>query len=292
MISILVINYRTFELTKNTINSIIKHTSDVEYEIILLDNASHDGSIEALEDYFSDIIDSETLKVVKNPFNKGFSYGNNIGINHARGDVIVLVNSDIEINNNIISHIDLYLKTKNYSEIIGPKIVLPDGKFEHGCKRGFPTPESALLYLLNLDEKIKLKSNRSYKMHELGEDEMGDVDAISGAFLVIPRKIIDKIGYLDETFFMYGEDLDWCYRAKKSGFKVVYQPQLGTVTHYRGQSGKKLNWKVLWEFYRAMFVFHKKHYKKKYNILINTIVYIGIYAMYLAKAAKNLFVRS
>lgn len=291
MVSILIINYKTYELTKNAVNSIVKHTSDVEYEIILLDNASSDGSIEKLAIHFKNIIDVGLLKIIANPINGGFSYGNNIGIDHAKGDLIVLVNSDIEINNDIIGNIVKFFKDKSEPQILGPKIVLPNGNFEHGSKRGFPAPLNSLLYLLKLDEKIKLKSTNSYRMKELGIDQVGKVDAISGSFFVIPRTIIDKIGKLDETFFMYGEDIDWCYRAKMAGFQVVYNPELGTVTHYHGQSGLKKNKRIIWEFHRAMFIFHNKHYKAKYNFIINLVVYIGIYSKYLLKVIKNMFIR-
>lgn len=288
MITVQIINYKTYELTLQTIKTLMQYTIDVDYEILLIDNASDDQSLEQLKISLRTEIEQGLIKVIANPQNGGFAYGNNRGLAKAKGDIIALMNSDMVIQNNVLKAIQEYYQENGPSVIIGPKVVRPNGVFEHGSKRGFPTLKASFLYFSKLDKFIKTKEN-DYCMLELHEDRCGEVDAISGSFLVIPQTIIQDIGLLDETFFMYGEDLDWCYRAKKKGFKVIYNPELGTVIHFHGQSGKaNKNKKVTWEFYRAMLVFYKKHYGQEHFFLTNGLVYIAILLLFFFKRVKNI----
>lgn len=132
---------------------------------------------------------------------------------------------------------------------LGCKVVLPDGTLDHACKRGFPTPMASLHYLLKLERLDKEKYGR-YDAHHLGEDEIGEVDCLMGAFMLMPRKAIDEVGMLDEDFFMYGEDIDLCYRIKQGGYKIMYYPE-AMIIHYKGGSSKKRRTKVIYNFHHA-----------------------------------------
>lgn len=105
--------------------------------------------------------------------------------------------------------------------------------------------------------------------------EIHDIDCLVGAFMMVRREVIEQVGLLDEEFFMYGEDIDWCYRIKEAGWRIVYNPTV-SITHYKGASSRKKPFKIVYEFHRAMYIFHKKHFAKKYNFFVNSVVYTGI----------------
>ncbi len=301
-LSIIVVNYKTYELTKQTIDSVLRQNANFEYEIILVDNSSQDGSIEKIQSDFQNIINQGTLKVIINDSNLGFSKANNIGIRNSIGEYILLLNSDTKLDQDClqkcIEYINRYnLENPNKKDIIGAlgcKIILPDGKLDHACKRGFPTPSASLHYLLGLDKKNPAKYGQYDALH-LDEDEIGEVDALMGAFMLMPKSVLNEIGLLDETFFMYGEDIDLCYRIKEAGYKIIYYPET-KIIHYKGGSStekskpKRRNPKTIYDFHDAMWIFYKKHYIKKYNVGITILVFLGIWTKYTISCIKNRFI--
>lgn len=269
-LSVIIVSYNTKDLLKQTIRSVIETTSKITYEIIVSDNDSTDGSIAMVKDKFPQVL------LIENKANLGFSKGNNIAIKQAKGRYILLLNSDTVVQGDCLEQSVAYMDKHKDIGVLGCKIVLPSGELDHACKRGFPTPEASLYYMLGLDKRFpdKLKYG-AYRATYLGEDELGEVDALMGAFMMLPSEVIDQVGMLDETFFMYGEDLDWCYRIKEAGYKVVYYPK-GQIIHYKGASSKKKRGKTIYEFHRAMILFYNKHYRKKYNPIITLLVYMGV----------------
>lgn len=288
-LSIIIVNYKTYELTKQTIYSVFTQDVNFEYEIILVDNASQDGSIEKIQSDFQDIINQGNLKLIINDSNLGFSKANNIGINNSSGEYVLLLNSDTKLDGDCLQKCIDYMN--EHIGALGCKIILPDGKLDHACKRGFPTPSASLYYLLGLDKKNPAKYGQYDALH-LDEDEVGEVDALMGAFMLMPKLVLNEIGLLDETFFMYGEDIDLCYRIKEAGYKIVYYPET-KIIHYKGGSSsekskpKRRNPKTIYDFHDAMWIFYKKHYIKKYNLLINILVFIGIWSKYILSSFKN-----
>lgn len=291
-LSIIIINYNTFELTKQTIRSIICADLNFNYEIILVDNKSKDDSLEKLKATFKTLIDNKTIKIIANENNLGFSKANNIGIKQSTGDYILLLNSDTIIkqdisgDNTLKSCLD-YIKKDNNIGALGCRVLLENGDLDHACKRGFPTPKASLYYFLGLDKKNPEKYGQYDALH-LKETEIGEVDALIGAFMLIPRKVFEEVGLLSEDFFMFGEDIDLCYRIKESGYKIVYYGH-AIITHLKGQSSKKQRSKVIFDFHNAMWIFYKKHYFKKYNFLVSSLVYLGIWSRYIISIIKNLF---
>jgi GT2 family glycosyltransferase len=292
-LSIIIVNYNTYVLTKQTIESILTKSIDFDFEIILIDNASRDGSIDWLNEDYKYYISSEKIKVVINKENLGFSKANNIGIKKSKGDYILLLNSDTSIVGecltSCVGYIEAHNKTSEKSTIgvLGCKVVLPDGTLDHACKRGFPTPKASLYYLLKLHKKDAVKYGQ-YDALYLGEDEVGEVDSLMGAFMLMPKRVLDEVGLLDEDFFMYGEDIDLCYRIKEAGYKVIYYPKV-QIIHYKGGSSKKRRTKVIYDFHKAMWIFYKKYYYKKYNLGITLCVYMGIWVKYGIEILKNTF---
>lgn len=269
-LSVIIVSYNTKALLRQTIESVIRTTSHISYEILVSDNGSVDGSVEMLKGEFSHVI------LIENKANLGFSKGNNIAIRQAKGRYILLLNSDTLVQDSCLDECVAYMDKHKDIGALGCKVVLPSGDLDHACKRGFPTPEASLYYLLKL-HKI-FPHNPKYGMYcasHLREDEIGEVDALIGAFMMLPRGVIDEIGLLDEDFFMYGEDIDWCYRVKEAGHKVLYYPK-HEIIHYKGSSSKKKRVKTIYEFHRAMILFYNKHYRKKYNIFVTGAVYVGV----------------
>ncbi|SHK24285.1 glycosyltransferase family 2 protein [Tepidibacter formicigenes] len=291
MLSIIIVNFKTYELTKQTINSIIQNENNISYEIILVDNASNDGSIEKLEKDFRKEINNNVIKIIKNKENLGFSKANNIGIKISKGEYILTLNSDTVIVDDCLNKCLKYIKKDNNIGALGCKVLLPDGKLDKPCKRGFPTPQASLFYMLKLDKLFSnIKKFGQYNLTYLDENEINEVDSLVGAFMIIPKKIINEVGMLDEDFFMYGEDIDWCYRIKKSGYKIIYYPG-AKIIHYKGSSAKKKRFKTIYEFHRAMYLFYNKHYKKEYNILVTFTVYLGIIIKLILSLLLNLLKR-
>ena len=282
-LSIIIVNYNTYSLTKQTIDSVINQLIPFAYEIILVDNASTDGSIQQLKEDFNS--QEEFIHIIINNSNLGFGRANNIGMKLSKGEYILLLNSDTVVGEDCLEKCLNQIQDQVEVGALGCKVVLGDGSLDHACKRGFPTPKASLYYFLKLDRKNPMKYGLYDALH-LGEDEVGEVDALMGAFMLMPRKVLDEVGLFDEDYFMYGEDIDLCYRIKSAGYKVLYYPE-ARIIHYKGGSSKKRRTKVIYDFHHAMWIFYRKHYYKKYNFGITILVWLGIWSKYLLELAKN-----
>ena len=287
-LSILIVNYRTYELTKQTINSVLETVNNISYEIIVVDNNSCDGSLEQL---IKDFQTSSFIKFIKNTNNDGFAVANNIAFKKSEGDYVLLLNSDVIVNRETINESLNYIKTHENIGILGCKVVLPDGSLDKACRRSFPTFKVSFYRMSGLS-KLFPNSPRfnQYNLSYLDEDDMYPVDCVVGAFMLIDSKIMKRVGGLDESYFMYGEDIDLCYKVKKLGFDVFYYGKY-SIIHYKGASGK--NKRLLFEFYNSMEIFYDKHYKDEDSLIINYITHISIWTLYYVKllilTLKNFF---
>lgn len=269
-LSIIIVNYNTKELLKQTIQSVISTARGISYEIIVVDNDSRDGSTEMVKNDLPEVV------FIKNNENLGYAKANNIGIKKSIGKYVLLLNSDTVVIDNCLQDCVKYMDKNEDIGALGCKVVLRDGTLDHACKRGFPTPEASLAYVLKLDKLFpKSKKFGQYDLTYLPENDINDVDCLIGAFMMIRAAAIKEIGLLDEEFFMYGEDIDWCFRIKSAGFRNVYYP-VAQITHYKGESSKKRRYMTIYEFHRAMYLFYNKHYRKKYNFIVSGLVYLGI----------------
>jgi GT2 family glycosyltransferase len=286
-LSIIIVNYRTYDLTKQTINSIITKKHPFSYEIYLVDNASQDGSLEKLHEDFSKEAADGLIKFIANEENKGFAFANNVAIKQASSKYVLLLNSDTIIMDNCLEECMNYMEADKHIGALGCKVVLPDGSLDKACRRSFPDVNvsfyrmTGLSYLFPRNERFG-----KYNLTYLDENEIYEVDCLVGAFMMVRSAAIDQIGLLDETFFMYGEDIDWCYRIKSTGWKVMYYGP-AKIIHYKGGSTKKT--KLLYEFYRSMYLFYNKHYKAEYSWIVTDVTYMGIWGMYGLKMFLNLF---
>lgn len=286
-LSIIVVNYKTYDLTKNAIKSVLE-TVKSSYEIIVVDNNSQDFSYEKLKSAFANEITNKRIEIISNSSNKGFAVANNIGIKKSKVNHILLLNSDTVVKEGSIDSSLNYIKQHEDVGAVGCKILLPNGDLDKAAKRSFPNPKNSFYKLFGLSKINKKSKSNDYNLDDLDPNGIYEVDSLVGAFMLVRKEIIDQIGFLDEDYFMYGEDIDWCYRIKEAGWKIIYYGAV-EIIHHKGSSSKKQKSKLIYEFYRAMYLFYNKHYKEKYSFLTRLVVYMGIVFLLLIKLFLNLF---
>ncbi|MCL2687693.1 MAG: glycosyltransferase family 2 protein [Methanobrevibacter sp.] len=286
-LSIIIVNYKTYELTKNAIKSVLK-TVKSSYEVFVVDNDSQDLSYEKLESRFKNEIADGKIKLIANKSNQGFAIANNMAIKESKGDYILLLNSDTIVKEGSIDSSLDYIKEHDDVGAIGSKIFLPNGDLDKAARRSFPNPKNSFYKLFGFSKIHKKSKFNDYNLDNLDENAVYEVDSLTGAFMLVRKETISQIGLLDEDYFMYGEDIDWCYRIKKAGWKIIYYGK-AEIIHYKGSSSKKQKSKLIYEFYRAMYLFYNKHYKEEYSLITRFFVYLGIGILLMIKLVLNVF---
>lgn len=286
-LSIVISSYNTRDLLKKTLVSVYKKIKNINFEVILIDDASSDETSEMIKKYFPKI------KNITNNTNLGYSKNYNMGTRKARGEYILHLNSDVEfLNAEPLREAIAFMKNHRNVGLIGCKILKADGRLELPCRRSFPTPMNVFFQSVGLSKIFpKNKFFGNYYLTYLDENKVTEVDCIMGAFMLIKREAIRKIGYLDENFFIYGEDIDFCYRTRKAGWKIIYFPEL-VIKHIHGGTTNKFRLKYIWHFHYAMFQYYNKHFARKRSLFFNLMVYIGIIVRFTGNAlldSLNLF---
>ncbi len=252
-LSIIIVNYNVKEFIQNLLHSIAKAARNIQYETIIVDNASNDGSVEFLKEKYPEV------KLIANKENLGFSKANNLGLKIAKGKYFLLLNPDTLLREDTLQKMIEFFKTVPDAGMAGCKILNPDGSLQLACRRSFPGPWTSFCKVTGLSTLFpKSKIFARYNLTYLDENQTYEVDAISGSFMMLKKEVFDNIGGLDEDFFMYGEDLDLCYRVQKSGYKVYYVHST-QIIHYKGESTKRSSIDETKIFYDAMNLFVKKH---------------------------------
>jgi len=279
-LSVVIVNYQTYELTKNTINSILEYEYPFKIEVIVVDNASSDDSLVRLQEYFND-----KVKFISSQENNGFAAGNNQALKIATGKYQLLLNSDTIVWENTLEDIYNYMENNEDVGACGCQVLLENGELDMACKRSFPNVKNSFIRLFHIPVNSK---DDDYNLTSLPDDEVYEIDCLTGAFMFMRKSALDDAGFLDETFFMYGEDIDLCYRIKKAGWKIIYYGE-SKITHLKGASSKKQKSKLIYEFYRAMYIYYKKHNASDSIFLVNWIVYLGIVFLFVLKLFLNIF---
>lgn len=280
-LSIVIINFNTKKLTAQCIESISASTH-CDYEIIVVDNSTKQE-----EKYSSD---NPKVRII-NTENHGFGHACNIGMKASEADFFLMLNSDTIVHDGAIDVCLEYMKSHADVGAVGCKTLLADGTLDHNCKRGLPTPSASFFYLMGLD-KIFPKNPKVARYHAtfIDENSISEVEVLSGSFMMLRRETLGQAGMFDEEFFMYGEDMDLCYRIGQAGWKLIYHPG-GSITHLKGQSGLSSSSPfVVEQFYRSMKIFYRKNFKEKYNFLVTAFVYLGInlkMALAMSKAKRK-----
>ncbi|MFT5513659.1 MAG: GT2 family glycosyltransferase, partial [Bacteroidia bacterium] len=270
-LSVVIVNYNVKYFLEQCLLSVQKAMAQIDGEVWVVDNDSVDGSIEMVRDKFP------AVKCIANTTNSGFSVANNQAIRQSKGEYVLLLNPDTVVQEDTFSICLNYFD--NHSDVggLGVKMIDGKGKFLPESKRGLPTPEVALYKMIGLN-KLFPKSRRFGKYH-LGfiqENETAEIDVLAGAFMMMRKSVLDEVGLLDETFFMYGEDIDLSYRITKAGHKNIYLPET-SIIHYKGESTKRMSVNYVFIFYRAMVIFAKKHYTGNFANLFIGLINVSIY---------------
>ncbi len=270
-ISIIIVNYNVRDLLDNCVSSIYKAAgSKYIVEVFVVDNNSIDKSAELIRKKYSDAI------VIENEKNIGFSKANNIALKKVTGKYILILNPDTVLEESTFDKMISFVNQNAGAGAVTSKLILTNGKLDSACRRSFPVPSVAIPRMLGLSKLFpKSKAFGKYNLTYLDDDKTYEVDAICGAFMFIPKVVLDKVGYFDEDYFMYGEDLDLCYRIKKAGYKIFYYPEVTTI-HFKGESTKKTNLSYVNNFYGAMNIFVRKNFTG-YSRILSGILRLGIF---------------
>lgn len=272
-VSIVIVNWKTPELLAGCIRSLTKDPAwKSDFEFLIVDNNSGDGSVEMLRKEFP------FATTIANSDNVGFARACNQVIPDSRGKYVLLLNPDTVATGTVISDLADYMDANPNCGGAGPKILNPDGSLQLSCRRSFPTPAVAFFRFTYLSVLFpNHPAFAKYNITYADPDTQIEVDALSGSCMMVRREAIDEIGLLDEDIFMYGEEIDWCWRLKQAGWTVNYVPS-SPVYHYHGASSRFRRVGATINLHKGMEVFYRKHQAKSHSALFNCLVYAAIWA--------------
>lgn len=292
---IVIVNYNTAALLRECLRSVFASQCNFRWRVWVVDNGSSDDSVAMVRREFEPLYPQLTL--IASPKNGGFAFGNNLALREIcptsepetaaemamgigrwpEARFVLLLNPDTVVSPDCFQIAYDFMQAHPQAGVMGPKLVKANGTLDLACRRSFPTPEVSLYRMLGLSKLFpKNRKFARYNLTYLDVDTLYEVDSVCGAFMLVRAEALQQAGWLDEAFFMYGEDLDWAYRIKQQGWQVFYNPAT-TVIHYKGESSKQRSTGAILNFYDAMLVFYRKHYARRTFFLLNWLIYLGIY---------------
>ena len=280
-ISICITNYNARDFLRACLASIYGTVDTLSFEIIVVDNFSADGAPEMLRKEFP------AVKLITNDGNTGFTRPYNQAMRLAQGHYVVMLNPDTLIFPNAIAELAKFLDTHLEVGIVSPKVLNRDKTLQKQCRRSEARPWDAICYFSGLSRLFPNdKRFAGYLMTYLDENQTHEAEAVSGSCMMIRREVIEQIGYLDENFFAYQEDSDYCRRARLAGWKIFYHPS-AQIIHYGGEGGSKVQpFRTIYEWHRSYYLYFRKHFARDYFFLFNWIYYLAMFS----KLALSLFV--
>ena len=259
-LSVIIVNYNVKYYLEQCLDSVRRAMEGINGEVFVVDNHSHDGSVEYLRERFPEVV------FIESNHNLGFSRANNIAIRQSEGRYVLLLNPDTFVGEHVFKEALKFLDTHPKAGGVGGRMHNADGTLAPESRRALPTPLVSFKKMLGF--------SRQYYMSHLSWNEPAQIEVISGAFFMIRREAIDKIGLLDETFFMYGEDIDLSYRLLLGGYENWFLPL--DILHYKGESTEKSSYRYVHVFYQAMLIFFRKHYGHL-SWLVTLPIHLAIY---------------
>lgn len=279
-LGIVILNWNTSALLSRCLETVLASEGDFTYHVVVVDNASTDDSAAMVQRDFPQV------ELIVSDRNGGYPYGNNLGLRalgyHDAGQVdadapryALLLNPDTEVPPTGLFEMVRFMDSRPDIGVAGPKLVLPSGELDLACRRSFPTPEISFYHFSKLAKLFPHtpRFNR-YNMTHIDPNLEIEVDSVVGAYMQVRKEAIAAVGLLDEAFFMYGEDIDWAYRIKNSGWKVVYHPQV-EIKHVK-RAASKQSQKAQMEFWRAMLIFYRKHFRANTPLWLHSLVLTGL----------------
>ncbi len=269
-ISVIIVSYNVKTYLEHLLYSLLNALEGMKWEIFVVDNCSSDGTPQFIREKFAD-----SVCFIENDKNLGFGKANNQALAHARGEYILLINPDTIVEEKTLGLMKAFMDQNPQSGAVGCKVLNPDGTLQLACRRGFPSPLNAFFRIIGLS--LLFPNNRffsSYNMTWHDENETHPVDALSGSFMFIRHSTLEQVGFFDEAFFMYGEDLDLCYRIKQ--VSEIYYVPTSQIIHFKGESSKSRWWKSKIDFYRSMVIFVGKHHHSHWLRWFKPVIYVSI----------------
>lgn len=271
-LSVIIVNYNVEYFLEQCLHSVIKASKGLNCEIFVVDNNSVDGSVAMVEKKFPEVI------LIANKENLGFSKANNMAVRQSKGRYVLLLNPDTLTEEDTLEKSVAFMDAHPDAGGLGVKMIDGRGRFLPESKRGLPTPAVAFYKIFGLAALFpKSRVFGRYHLGFLPENETHEVEILSGAYMMMRRSCLDKVGLLDEAFFMYGEDIDLSYRILKGGYKNYYLADT-RIIHYKGESTKKSSVNYVFVFYRAMVIFAEKHFSPgragTFSFFINLAIYL------------------
>ena len=274
-LTVSIVNYNAGKYLIKCLDSLRKVSNELQFDVFIVDDSSNDNSLNEAKKIFPHI------SYIENKINLGFGKAHNIVLKKATTPYLLTLNPDCEVPSGTLKYIFDFMEKNPDVGAASCKVEKTDGSLDKASHRGFPTPWASFLYYF-------LKNDKLYHLTKRNMTQTHEVDSIVGAFMFLRRSTLEKVGYFDEDYFLYGEDIDLCYRIKKAEFKVMYVPEV-KILHIKGvSSGIKKHSKNVSKassstkslamdyFYKTMKIFYKKHYEKKYPFFVNWAVYLGI----------------
>lgn len=284
-LSVCVVTYCAKDLLRDCLRSLCENTT-LDYEVIVVDNGSKDGVGQMLHQEFPEV------KFLANKTNLGYTFPMNQALRQAKGRCLLQLNPDTLILPQALEKLVEFLDTHPQVGICGPKVLNRDRSLQKPCRRGESTPWAVLTYFLGLSALFpKSKLFGQYLMNYMGEDQTHLVAGVSGSCMLIRRAVIDQIGYLDERFFAYQEDADFCLRARQSGWQVYYVPA-AQIVHFGGYGGSRVQpYRSIYEWHKSYFRYYRKNLAHKYFFLFNWFYYLAMFFKLFISLAIN-FIRT
>ena len=284
-LSVVIVNYNVSYFLEQCLKSVFKALEGIDAEVFVVDNHSVDESVRMVREKFPSVI------LIENKENVGFSKANNQAIALARGRYVLLLNPDTVVEEDTFSTCISFMDAHPDAGACGVKLIDGQGNFLPESKRGLPTPAVAFYKIFGLSRLFpKSKKFGKYHLGYLDAESTHSIDVLSGAFMFMRKDALEKSGYLDEDFFMYGEDIDLSYRISQAGYKIYYHPQT-RVIHYRGESTKKSSINYVFIFYQAMVIFARKHFSPNRAQFFAFLIQIAVWARAAMSIIKRVLMR-
>lgn len=287
-LSVIIVNYNVKHFVEQCLHSVINASKNCKVEVFVVDNNSVDGSVELIKEKFPHI------HLIENKENVGFSRANNQAIRISKGRYVLLLNPDTVVEEDTFEKTVVFMDAHPDAGGLGVKMLDGKGNFLPESKRGLPTPSVAFYKIFGLAALFpRSKTFGKYHLGFLDKDKTHEVDVLSGAFMLMRKETLDKVGLLDEDFFMYGEDIDLSYRIVLGGYKNYYFADT-RIIHYKGESTKKSSINYVFVFYKAMVIFARKHFSqrnaKTFSFLINLAIYLRASMAVGVRFLKRIFI--
>lgn len=272
---IIITNWNTRDLLLGCLSSLPAASEGLSTRTVVVDNNSDDGSVEAVSSMFPDV------EIIANRKNLGFSRANNLALlrYQDRARYLLLLNPDTVVSPDTFGNVISFMNDHPEAGIAGCKVVNPQGTLDWACKRSFLTPSLLFYKALGLDKRFPGSRHfGKYHLTYLDENQIHEVDSVVGAFMMIRKECLKSVGVLDDSYFMYGEDIDFCFKTKENNWKIFYVPTT-TIIHYKGQSTRKRSSRMIFHWYSAIDKFYRKRMAPRYSAVTNAVVWFGLHFM-------------